>query len=112
MVSLDQLDDLKKSQELLQLLLSNKYLPNDISLVVMYNRSATNKEKYDWMTSDLFDKQMKLEELQKKFRIKLMPSVFIDCGQCDNSYPTGDPNKPMVKLNDFASSIKIATNDD
>jgi len=103
MVSLDQLDELKEAQQALKLLLSNEFFTKKLSLFVLYNRSSENKESWEWMSKELFNKQMKLDYIQENFKIKYIESCFHDCSICEISL--NEQEQISTKLKEFANSL-------
>ena len=103
MVSLDQLDELKQAQELLKLVFSNQYFTKRLSLYIIYNRSAENKEKYEWMSKDLFKTQLNLDSIKEQFRVKFIDSDFLDCSNYDAN--VREKEKFATKFREFSDSL-------
>lgn len=103
MVSLDQLDQLKQSKETLKMLFANRYLPKKLSLFVLYNRSSENKEKYEWMSLELFNNQLGVDDIKEKFSLKYFGSCFHDCNLVENTL--NSPDQLSTKLQEFANSF-------
>ena len=104
MVSVDQMESLTQSKEMLHLLFSNKYLPRKLSLYVLYNRSSENKERYEWMTTKLFNEQLGLDKVKEKFNLQFVESGFHDCNYIESSLSTQE--QLSFKMQDFARSVQ------
>ena len=100
---MDQLDELKQAQELLKLVFSNQYFTKRLSLYIIYNRSAENKEKYEWMSKDLFKTQLNLDSIKEQFRVKFIDSDFLDCSNYDAKVI--EKEKFATKFREFSDSL-------
>jgi hypothetical protein len=97
---MDNIHNIEKSKNLLKLILNNQYLSN-ISLFIIYNRRAQDTDKYAWITQDLLNMKINVEELKKNYNLRFVGGDFWDCAVCYNRF---DDNI-LKKLESFASSL-------
>lgn len=97
---MDSIHNIEKSKNLLKLILNNQYLSN-ISLFIIYNRRGQDMDKYAWITQDLLNKKINVEELKRNYSLRYVGSDFWDCAVCYNRF---DDNI-LKKLENFASSL-------
>ena len=97
---MDNIHNLEKSKNLLKLILNNQYL-SGISLFILYNRRSQDNDKYAWITQDLLNKKINLDDLKKNNSLRFVGSDFFDCAVCYNRF---DENI-LKKLENFASSL-------
>ena len=97
---MESIQNLEKSKNLLKLILDNQYLSN-ISLFILYNRRGQDTDKYGWITQDLLNKKINLDDLKKNYGLRFVGSEFWDCAVCYNRF---DDNI-LKKLEGFASSL-------
>ena len=97
---MENIQTLEKSKNLLKIILNNQYL-SGISLFVLYNKIAQDNDKYAWITLDLLNKKINLEELKRNYNLKYIGSDFFDCAICFNRF---DDNV-LKKLENFAASL-------
>jgi hypothetical protein len=97
---LENIQNIEKSKSLLKLILNNQYLSN-ISLFIIFNRRTQDTDKYGWITKELLNKKINLDELKRTYYLRFVDSEFWDCAICYNSF---DDNV-LKKLEGFASSL-------
>ena len=97
---LENIHNIEKSKSLLKLILCNQYVSN-ISLFIIFNRRAQDTDKYGWITKELLNKKINLDNLKETYGLRFVDSEFWDCATCYNSF---DDNV-LKKLENFASSL-------
>ena len=100
---IDNIHNIENSKKLLRLVLNNQYLKTGISLFIIYNKKTQDNDKYIWITQDLLNKKLNIDELKKIYNLNFVGSEFFDCAICYNSF---DIENILTKMEKFASALK------
>lgn len=98
MVSLNKIEELDKSKAMLKLILCNKHLKENVSLLVVYNLHNKLRDQLSWMTTELLDNRMKLNKMKEKFNLNFISSCISDVSLNNNNYVSNNDN--------FSSSLE------
>ena len=84
MVALDKLQELDKAKQLLKTILSNNFLKENISLMVIYNKKGFG-DRLDWIKEDLLDSRLNLDKLKERYKLACVQSKTLDVYDCSKT---------------------------
>lgn len=84
-IAIEEIDEIEKTKEALEIVLGNNYLMKNPKLYIIYN--IKNDENYHWISTELLDSRLEINKLKKKYGIKDFHSEKVDVSQIREGAP-------------------------
>lgn len=107
-MSLNEIDDIEKTKEALELVLGNNYLMKNPKLYLIYN--TRNDEYYSWINKRLLDNKLEIDKIKNKYKLKDFYSEIVDVSRIKSTDKPNGLNMLLKSKKDNVSENKYKKN--